>query len=123
MYPVSINNIHLHLDPGNSPSSTSPTVKLSWPWSPWALWRGTSPASLAQRASWGCSLVMGIPGIGLKNDPPVMEGEWDSLFVGSIVVVGIMLDVFFDVLFLIITVIRAFFFVSHMFGETLAGRA
>lgn len=66
---------------------------------------------------------MGIPGIGLKNDPPVMEGEWDSLFVGSIVVVGIMLDVFFDVLFLIITVIRAFFFVSHMFGETLAGRA
>ena len=41
---------------------------------------------------------MGIPGIGLKNDPPVMEGEWDSLFVGSIVVVGIMLDVFFDVL-------------------------
>jgi hypothetical protein len=24
-----------------------------------------------------------------------MDGEWDSLFVGSIVVVGIMLDVFF----------------------------
>lgn len=32
-----------------------------------------------------------------------MDGEWDSLFVGSIVVVGIMLDVFFfSVLFLII---------------------
>lgn len=42
-------------------------------------------------------------GYRLKKWPPVMDGEWDSLFVGSIVVVGIMLDVFFfSVLFLII---------------------
>jgi hypothetical protein len=50
-----------------------------------------------------------------------MDGEWDSLFVGSIVVVGIMLDVFFFCF--VFDYSFVFFFVFNMFGETLAGRA
>ena len=115
MYPVCINNIHLHLDPGNSPSSTSPTVKLSWPWSLWALWRGTSPPSLAQRASWGCSLVMGIPGIGLKNDPQSWMVNGIVVLWAQLLLLGLCWIVFFSVLFLIIH--SCFFFSSPTCSE------